>query len=384
MTDVNDQHEPNAISPTTQRMLELREVVLEALVRNFHASIPQSNHLLHPILINTLPAFYDQIAAAVSGDYPGINALDSTSIPAEHGGERARLTDYDHQALITEYQIFRQTVFDVLYQHDMRLSHHEILVINAFFDMGIREAVNAFSLVQSALREQFIAALTHDLRDPLSTAKMAVELIMLIDDPIKMKGYAAKVNDHLNRMNGMILQLLNAMMFESKQAQALNFSNFDIMDLAREVQLEASSMHGPRFQVKGDSVKGWWDREFIKRALDNMIGNAIKYGDVSRPIRIHAIEVHERLILSVHNFGDPIPLEEQESIFQIFRRALSAKEGKKRGWGIGLSFVRGVAESHGGSVGVESTLERGTTFIIDIPVDARPFHNAPTLIPVHQ
>jgi signal transduction histidine kinase len=380
MADVSEPHDaPKAMSPTTQKMLELREVVLEEMLSNFQASIPQAKHLLYPILINTLPAFYDQIAAAVSGDYPGIDALDASSIPAEHGGERARLTDYDHQALINEYQIFRRTVFEVLHRHEMRLSHHEILIINAFFDMGIRESVNAFSLVQSALREQFIAALTHDLRDPLSTAKLAVELIMLIDDPVKMKSYASKVNDHLSRMNGMILQLLNAMMFENKQTQALDFSNFDIMDLAKEVQMEASGVHGPRFKVRGDPVKGWWDREFIKRALENMIGNAIKYGDENKPIRIQAIEVHERLILTVHNFGEPIPPEEQESIFQIFRRAHSAKEGKKRGWGIGLSFVRGVAESHGGSVGVESTLERGTTFLFDIPIDARPFQNSPTI-----
>jgi signal transduction histidine kinase len=66
-------------------------------------------------------------------------------------------------------------------------------------------------------------------------------------------------------------------------------------------------------------------------------------------------------------------------IFQVFRRAQAAKEGKKQGWGIGLPFVRAVAESHGGSVAIDSTVERGTTFLIDIPVDSRPFQKAPTL-----
>lgn len=377
---IDQQEQTKKLSPISQKMQALREPVLEELIGNLQANIPQTKSLLHPILINTLPAFYDQIAMAVSDPYPGINALDSTSIPAEHGGERARLTNYDHQALITEYQIFRKTVFDVLHRHGLQLSHHETLVINAFCDMGIRESVNAFSLVQLALREQFIAALTHDLRDPLSTAKLAVELILLIDDPAKMKGYAAKVNDHLSRMNGMILQLLNSMMFENKQSPALDLTYFDIMDLVKDVQLDASGMHGQRFQVTGSSVKGWWDREFMKRALENIIGNAIKYGDEHQPICINVHELHERLLLTVHNFGVPIPAEEQEGIFQIFRRAQSAKEGKKRGWGIGLSFVRGVAECHGGSVGVESTQERGTTFLIDVPVDSRPFQNSPTLM----
>ncbi|HSI42852.1 MAG TPA: HAMP domain-containing sensor histidine kinase [Methylotenera sp.] len=379
MTLESGQIQNKKLSPTSQRMLELREAVLDEFITNIQTGIPKTKKLLYPILINTLPAFYDQIAEAVTDDYPGINALDSTSIPAEHGGERARLTDYDHQTLITEYQIFRRTVFEVLHKNAVPLNHHEIMVINAFFDMGIREAINAFSMVHSALREQFMAALTHDLRDPLSTAKLVVELIMMIDDPIKMKGYAAKINDHLSRMNGMILQLLNSMMFENNQSQPLNLINFDMMDLAQEVQLEASSMHGQRFQLDGDPVNGWWDRELMKRAIENMIGNAVKYGDQSKPIIIKTIEIHERLLLTVHNEGRPIPLEEQESIFQIFKRAHSAKEGKQRGWGIGLSFVRGVAESHGGSVGVESTIERGTTFLIDVPVDGRPFQNSPTL-----
>ena len=375
-----DQSEKLAqLSSTSQKMLELMDAVLEELVINFRANIPQAKNLLHPILINTLPAFYAQIAKAVSYEYPGINALDSTSIPAEHGGERARLTDYDHQALITEYHIFRRTVFEVLYRNDVRLTHQETLVANAFFDMGIRESVNAFSLVHSALREQCIAELTHDLRDPLSTAKLAADLIMVSDDPIKMKDYASKVNDHLGRMNALVLQLLNSLMFQNNQSQALNLVQMDIMDLVREIQLEASDICGQQLQIKGRSVKGWWDSDLMKRALENIISNAVKYGDEDKPILIKAVEVHQRLLLTVHNEGVAIPAEEQESIFKIFKRAHAATEGKKRGWGIGLSFVRGVAESHGGSVGVESTVERGTTFLIDVPVDTRPFQNSPTL-----
>lgn len=61
------------------------------------------------------------------------------------------------------------------------------------------------------------------------------------------------------------------------------------------------------------------------------------------------------------------------------RRAEAAKSGDKQGWGIGLPFVRAVAESHGGSVGLDSSDERGTTFIIDIPVDGNLYANAPTL-----
>ena len=78
-----------------------------------------------------------------------------------------------------------------------------------------------------------------------------------------------------------------------------------------------------------------------------------------------------RVILSVHNVGHPIPVTRQEWLFQPFRRDAEAAERGARGWGIGLPLVRAVAESHGGSVGVDSSEALGTTFTIDMPSDVR-------------
>nr|WP_258192562.1 ATP-binding protein [Nitrosospira sp. Nsp2] len=73
-------------------------------------------------------------------------------------------------------------------------------------------------------------------------------------------------------------------------------------------------------------------------------------------------------------------LPNKSRIFQVFHRAEVAKSGNKEGWGIGLPYVCSVAESHGGSVGVDSGVNRGTTFIIDIPLeDSRAYQDAPAL-----
>lgn len=87
------------------------------------------------------------------------------------------------------------------------------------------------------------------------------------------------------------------------------------------------------------------------------------------------------MLLSVHNEGEAIPPDQVEAVFQVFRRAQAAKDGDQQGWGIGLPYVRSVAESHGGSIDVDSSADRGTTFTIDIPLDARPFQNAPVPSP---
>jgi signal transduction histidine kinase len=104
----------------------------------------------------------------------------------------------------------------------------------------------------------------------------------------------------------------------------------------------------------------------------------VKYGSPDEAITLTVRERDGRATVSVHNHGSYIPTEQREVLFQPFRRAQGASETGKRGWGIGLSLARGVVEAHGGSIHVDSLPERGTTFVLDLPLDARPFQSAPT------
>jgi signal transduction histidine kinase len=152
-------------------------------------------------------------------------------------------------------------------------------------------------------------------------------------------------------------------------------------ELIKQVCEQFAIIHGPRFELQTTPVQGWWGREEILRALENLIGNALKYGAPGTPIRIACMVEHERVLLSVHNEGTPIPPEQIESVFQVFERAKAAKAGDASGWGLGLPYVRSVVESHGGSIDVDSSADRGTTFTVDIPVDARPFEHARVIEP---
>lgn len=365
-------------SATAQRMLQLREHVFAQWEERVRTVLDKAQALSHPILIDTLPMFYENIAESLSPNYPRLAGTDGSTIAAEHGGERARLTAYDHETLIVEYQLLRSTILEVLHEEGVALTAREIVAINTSIDAAIREAVAAFSLVHTALRERFAAALTHDLRGPLAAMSTALELILLSTDPARMKTLAARSLDNVQRMNGMIHELLHTMAFHSGEKLQIQPTLVDILALVKEVQIDAAS-HGAHIEVTGQPVQGWWDRPSMKRALENVIGNALKYGRPGAPIRIVAAEVHERLVLSVHNEGDPIPPQEQESIFQMYRRSDAARLTRHQGWGIGLPYVRAVAESHGGSIALDSTSERGTTFTIDVPKDCRPLLGAPTI-----
>lgn len=380
MTSPSDQNAaPAELSDKGKRMCALQDAVFGAWETRVRERIEQARALQHPILIDTLPVFYRNIAQSISPDYPRTSAVDGTTVAAEHGGERARITSYDHTALIEEYQVLRWAIFEVLHKEGVVLDHMETHIVNSSIDSAIQEAVEAFSLVHSAFRERFAAALTHDLRGPLSATVTGLELILLTNDPARIKTAAAKALANAQRMSSMIEELLDTMAFHGGQSLQLLMDGVDMLEVVKDVQADLTAVHGARVVVKGTSVAGWWDRAALKRVLENVVTNAIKYGSPDTPITITLEQVHGRLQLLVHNEGAPIPPQEQECIFQMYRRAESAQRNVGKSWGIGLPYVRAVAESHGGSIGVDSSAERGTTFVIDIPLDGRLHQNAPSL-----
>lgn len=374
MTLSTDQQLDNDdLSLISKQMLKFRETVFSEWETRVQAELDTARALPHPILIDTLPVFYDNIAQSLTANYPRETATDSTNVASAHGGERARLTEYAHETLVNEYQLLRWVIFDVLHREGVELHPSDVLAINASIDAGIREAVAGFSVADKALRERFAAALAHDLRGPLGTTSTALELILSVDDFSKVRIFAVKALENVHRMSGMINELLHTMAFHSGEQISLTLSNFDIRALLKEVQVELTFREARITLTEGPPIVGWWDRRVMKRAVENLLSNAVKYGNKQSVITMSGSFTHERLLLAVHNEGDPIPSEEQENIFKMFRRVKNKEVVQQQGWGIGLPYVRAAAESHGGSIVVDSSADRGTTFTIDIPVDCRIF-----------
>jgi signal transduction histidine kinase len=366
------------LSPSSRAMLALRDQVVEAWCQAVRESLHKAGSLPEPILLNTLPTFFERLARLLTPAYYQAGGVDVAVIAQEHGGERARLSGYDTTTLIREYQLFRQVLFRMLHQGGVALTHEQREAIATSIDSAIRESVTAFALIQSALREQFIAALTHDLRTPLSTVSVAAQVIESKADNPEMRKLAARIIDNARRIEGMTRDLLDCMVFEGGERLPLHLEEFDLAVLAYEVAQQAMESQAVKVEVAFESVPGVWCRTSLQRALENLLGNAIKYRAPGTPVQVKVERYEQRAQLSVHNEGEPIPVEEMESIFQVYRRARGGK-CTKDGWGVGLPYARRVAESHGGSIIVTSTAALGTTFMIDIPLDARPFGSAPVV-----
>jgi signal transduction histidine kinase len=376
LTGNTDPDDP-ALASVSRAVLVRREQIMQAWMSNVRKMVPQTVPLLTSILENTLPSFIDSLALLLTDATALKMKGDLGLIAMEHGGERARLTSFDTTALIHELQIFRDTLFAELDKDAVILEPCQRVLISTYIDNAIRESVNAFVIVQSGLREQFIAAMTHDLRTPLANAQMAAELIQRTSGDETVTQLALKIISNTKRIDLMSRQLLEKMVFGAPGQFPLNFSPFDMAELAREVASYAQNSHAVQCAVPPEPVLGIWCRESVRRALENLVNNAIKYGTPDRPIQLAVTTSLARVQVAVQNEGEPIPQEDTETIFQLYRRA-NAHEGTE-GWGVGLPFVRRVAEAHGGSIVVSSTVLDGTCFVIDVPTDARPFVDAPSL-----
>ncbi|KFI09010.1 sensor histidine kinase KdpD [Massilia sp. BSC265] len=368
------------LSPVTRAMVALRGQIVEAWMIEVRAAVPQAKELALPIAENTLPAYYDTLAALLTPGHSARLLTDLGALASEHGGERARMTSYDATAVIHEMQIFRDVMFRELERHGVPLDDGQRAMLFAHIDATIRESANSFTVVQAALREQFVAAMAHDLRTPLSTAQMAAEMINHTSQDPNARRFAEKIVASTQRIDGMTRELLDRIAFCKTGKITLQIDRVDMAELVREVARSAEAFHSVELAVDAEPVEGWWCGEAIRRAVENLVNNAIKYGDGEAPIRLTVSTTVERVQVMVHNQGPPIAPEDSESVFQLYRRAgnQGLAEGKGEGWGVGLPYVRRVAEAHGGSVMMSSSIEDGTTFVIDLPADARPFAGAPT------
>ncbi|MBC7387147.1 MAG: HAMP domain-containing histidine kinase [Cryobacterium sp.] len=225
------------------------------------------------------------------------------------------------------------------------------------------------------LREKFVALLTHDLRTPLSAIRLNAHMIQLRgeENPGIIPKLSARIISSVDRADRMITDLLDANRIRSGEELPLDVEHFDLSELVRKTVEELRILHGDRFKYENPvSIAGYWDPRGIRRILENLCNNAVKYGSPESAIDIQVARNPGGVELTVHNWGNPISHEDQKFLFQQFRRSRKAEVGGKKGWGIGLTLVLGETEAHGGTVQLESELETGTTFTVQFPIDARP------------
>jgi signal transduction histidine kinase len=348
---------------------EIRNDVLSKWAERVTAEISGAVGLDRPVLIDTLPVLYDDIAEAISPGSLRPFATSKSNLALMHGQGRAQMTNYGPGDLVHELQLFRDVIFSAIKARGVHLGVQECEIIGQSIEIATREAISGYSLVNAKINETFIASLSHDLRNPLHVANATAQLIQLKTSDPSLINMAKRVCNKLRQVDEMIQTLLDASLLKTRMKLQLHIEAFDMMALVEEVCADIPPLGG-RIHVVGNPVDGYWCRASMKRVLENLLSNAQKYGDPDGLVTVKVSSVEGRMMLSVHNEGQPIPPHDLERLFQAFERMQNVDV---KGWGLGLPYVQSVAESHGGSVVADSAEERGTTFTVSLPIDARPY-----------
>lgn len=206
----------------------------------------------------------------------------------------------------------------------------------------------------AALREQFIAVLGHDLRNPLAAIDGGMRLLRKTPLNDQALHVAEMVQASVGRMGGLIDNLVDFARFRLGGGLLLRQEAVPMDDLLRQVVLELRMSRPDRvietaFRLEGPVV---CDRQRMAQLVSNLLGNALTHGAPDQPVRLSASAAGGWFELAVANGGEPIPSAMLPSLFQPFSRG--AHRPNSEGLGLGLYIASQIAEAHGGAIEVVS------------------------------
>jgi signal transduction histidine kinase len=221
------------------------------------------------------------------------------------------------------------------------------------------------------LREQFIAILGHDLRNPLQAVYSAgVLLEKKITDPT-LKGVAARIRVSVKRMSSLINDVLDFARGRLGEGMGVRVAEVEDIDAGLNAVVREFQDGQPDRQILANisvTRKVRCDLGRVQQVASNLIGNALKHGAPQGPVKISAQAEESDLVINVWNTGEPIPPENLDKICEPFWR--HSPGGNREGLGLGLYICSQIVRAHGGTLSVTSSHENGTNFTARLPLDA--------------
>ena len=189
---------------------------------------------------------------------------------------------------------------------------------------------------EQRLREVFVAALTHDLRNPLHVSRVSAHALSnRFDGQQDVQAIFSMIDRSLAHADRMVQDLLDVSQLRSGGHLPIQTEACNPCEVAGEVVEELAAVHGARFELETVDVRITADPVGLRRIIENLAANAIKSGDAKAPVRISLVRNEDRVELKVENKGRPISEDEQRTIFEPFRRAEAAGGSARRGGGWG-------------------------------------------------
>lgn len=375
-------HSGHGALPVREKLGEILGLVCEAL--GAHAAAlslydAPTNHLIMTASTGFDSGAVDEVAAVARSSFVGNVALEQEAVLVVDTadttleiGEPLRRSGI--RSLLGVRLTAGQTLVGVLYVGARSARDFTPSDVRRLESLGDRITLHLDNAQLSArLREKirqlelFVDVLAHDLRGPVSTARLATALLR--DERVDRTMAMDRLDRSLRRVDRMVTDLLDAHRVAAGEALPLRVEAGAVDGVVAEAvdELDASGRSRVMIRARG-AMQGAFDAELVRRAVWNLIVNALKYGDPEPPIDVSITGGEGGFVVAVRNHGNPLSAADRALLFNPFARARAGRQTDARpaGWGLGLSLVAGCAHAHGGAVAVDSDAA-GTTFRLEIP-----------------
>lgn len=226
----------------------------------------------------------------------------------------------------------------------------------------------------SDIKNDFINNMTHELKTPIATISLACEAM---NDPDMQKSaramstYIGMINEENKRLGVLVENVLRTAIFEQGEMQ-LRVNRVDIHEVIRQVirniEIQVKKKQGEiitHLDAGNTVIEG--DNLHLTNVIYNLIDNAVKYSETAPRVEIYTRDEMNGIAIAFKDNGIGISKENQRKVFDKLYRVPTGNVHNVKGFGLGLSYVKGVIEKHHGTVDVESEVKKGSTFTIHIP-----------------
>ncbi|MBI3137294.1 MAG: HAMP domain-containing histidine kinase [Sphingobacteriales bacterium] len=249
-----------------------------------------------------------------------------------------------------------------------------IIIIAAFY-LTVRTMLRQKKLGE--IKNDFINNMTHEFKTPIATISLAVDAMRnekVISDRQKLGYFSGIIKEENQRMNRQVETILKASQLE-KQEVELNLKPVHVHEVIKDVvdnfalQLESKSGKVElALDASNDLIEA--DEVHFSNLVNNLVDNAVKYAKDNVPpsIRLSTQNLNKHFTLRIEDNGIGMNRDTVKRIFERFYRAHTGNVHNVKGFGLGLSYVKTVVEAHHGEIRAESTLGKGSTFTMDLPL----------------
>ena len=247
-----------------------------------------------------------------------------------------------------------------------------VIIVAAFF-LTVRALLKQKKL--SEIKSDFINNMTHEFKTPLATISLAVDALKnekVIGNREKMDYFTGIIKEENKRMNKQVETILQAALLD-KQEVELNLKMMHAHDLItsalNNIHLHVEEKKG-RLEVNMEAEKDMLmaDEVHFTNLISNLLDNAVKYSQDNLVIKLTTNNTGKHFLLKIEDNGIGMSKETVSRIFEKFYRAHTGNLHNVKGFGLGLSYVKTMVDAHHGIIKAESTLGKGSTFFISMPL----------------